>query len=139
MPKPTIKKCVLAYSGGLDTSAIVAWLRENYNCEVICVTADLGQKEELSGLEEKALRTGASKIYIEDLRKEFLEDYVWPTLKAGAVYEREYLLAPLSTARHRQAHGRSPGRGADAVSHGCTGRATTRCVSSLPSRRSTRA
>jgi len=76
MPKPTIKKCVLAYSGGLDTSAIVAWLRENYNCEVICVTADLGQKEELSGLEEKALRTGASRIYIEDLRKEFLEDYV---------------------------------------------------------------
>jgi len=124
MPNPTIKKCVLAYSGGLDTSAIVAWLRENYNCEVICFTADLGQKEELSGLEEKALRTGASKIYIEDLRKEFLEEYVWPTLKAGAIYEREYLLGtsfarPVIAKRMVEI---AEAEGADAVSHGCTGK-----------------
>ena len=88
-----IKKVVLAYSGGLDTSIIIPWLKENYNnCEVIAVSADVGQGTELDGLEEKALKTGASKLYIEDLKKEFVEDYIFPTLKAGAVYERDYLL-----------------------------------------------
>ncbi|MGI6368541.1 MAG: argininosuccinate synthase [Anaerolineae bacterium] len=124
MQKPKVNKCVLAYSGGLDTSAIVAWLRENYGCEVICVTADLGQKEELSGLEEKALRSGASKIYIEDLRQEFLEEYVFPTLKAGAIYEREYLLGtsfarPVIAKRMVEI---ARAEGADAVAHGCTGK-----------------
>ena len=88
-----IKKVVLAYSGGLDTSIIIPWLKENYNnCEVIAVSADVGQGTELDGLEEKALKTGASKLYIEDLKKEFVEDYIFLTLKAGAVYERDYLL-----------------------------------------------
>lgn len=88
-----IKKVVLAYSGGLDTSIIIPWLKENYNnCEVVAVSADVGQGTELDGLEEKALKTGASKLYIEDLKKEFVEDYIFPTLKAGAVYERDYLL-----------------------------------------------
>ena len=87
-----IKKCVLAYSGGLDTSVIVPWLRENYGCEVVCFTADLGQAEELSGLEAKAIASGASKCYVEDLRLEFLNDFVFPTLRAGAIYERKYLL-----------------------------------------------
>ena len=93
MAKKEIKKVVLAYSGGLDTSIIIPWLKENYNnCEVIAVSGDVGQGTELDGLEEKALATGASKLYIEDLNKEFVEDYVWPTLKAGAVYENKYLL-----------------------------------------------
>ena len=88
-----IKKVVLAYSGGLDTSIIIPWLKENYNnCEVIAVAADVGQGKELSGLQEKAIKTGASKLYIEDLRKEFVEDFIFPTLKAGAVYENQYLL-----------------------------------------------
>ena len=92
MSKP-IKKVVLAYSGGLDTSVIIPWLKENYdNCEVIAVSGDVGQGTELDGLEEKALKTGASKLYIEDLKKEFVEDYIFPTLKAGAIYEGEYLL-----------------------------------------------
>ncbi|MFP3896746.1 MAG: argininosuccinate synthase [Anaerolineales bacterium] len=119
-----VEKCVLAYSGGLDTSCIVPWLRENYGCEVICVTADLGQEEELSGLEEKALASGASKIYIEDLREEFVKDYIFPTLMAGAVYEREYLLGtsfarPLIARRMVEI---ANAEGADAVSHGCTGK-----------------
>ena len=81
-----IKKVVLAYSGGLDTSIIIPWLKENYdNCEVIAVAADVGQGSELSGLEEKAKKTGASKLYIADLKKSFVEDYIWPTLQAGAV------------------------------------------------------
>ena len=93
MSKGEIKKVVLAYSGGLDTSVIVPWLRNNYdNCEVICFTADLGQEEELSGLEEKAIKSGASKLIIRDLREEFLRDFVFPTMQAGAIYEREYLL-----------------------------------------------
>ena len=92
MDKKNIKKVVLAYSGGLDTSIIIPWLKENYNnCEVIAVSGNVGQASELEGLEEKAIKTGASKIYIEDLTKEFLEDYVFPGLKAGAIYE-EYLL-----------------------------------------------
>ena len=81
-----------AYSGGLDTSIIVPWLRNEYNCEVIAFCANLGQADELVGLEEKALASGASKVYVEDLRLEFLSDYVFPTMQAGAIYEREYLL-----------------------------------------------
>ena len=88
-----IKKVVLAYSGGLDTSIIIPWLKENYNnCEVIAVSGDVGQGTELDGLEEKALKTGASKLYIEDLTEEFIQDYVFPTVQAGAVYENQYLL-----------------------------------------------
>lgn len=121
----TVKKVVLAYSGGLDTSVIVPWLKNNYgDCEVICFTADLGQEEELDGLEEKALASGASKIYIRDLREEFLTDYVFPSLQAGAVYEREYLLGtsfarPL-IAKHMVEIAEK--EGADAVAHGCTGK-----------------
>jgi argininosuccinate synthase len=120
----TVKKVVLAYSGGLDTSVIIPWLIENYGCEVVAMAADLGQGEELSGLEEKGEKTGASKVYIEDLRREFVEDYIYPTMKAGAVYERKYLLGtsfarPLIAKRQIEiAHQ----EGADAVAHGCTGR-----------------
>ncbi len=124
MASQEIKKVVLAYSGGLDTSVIVTWLRNTYNCEVICFTADLGQEEELDGLEEKALKTGASKLYIRDLREEFLTDFVYPTMRAGAVYERDYLLGtsfarPL-IAKHLVEIAEM--EGADAVSHGCTGK-----------------
>ena len=87
-----INKAVLAYSGGLDTSIIIPWLKKNYGCEVIAVSGDVGQGTELDGLEEKALKTGASKLYIEDLREEFVYDYIFPTLKAGAKYEGQYLL-----------------------------------------------
>ncbi|MBC7234842.1 MAG: argininosuccinate synthase [Chloroflexi bacterium] len=124
MSKGNVKKCVLAYSGGLDTSVIVPWLKENYGCEVICMTANLGQGEELEGLEAKALASGASKIYIEDLREEFVRDFIFPTLKAGAVYERQYLLGtsfarPVIAKRMVDiAHL----EGADAVAHGCTGK-----------------
>ncbi len=122
--KSSVTKCVLAYSGGLDTSVIVPWLGENYGCEVICFTADLGQEEELDGLELKALASGASKIYIEDLRAEFLTGYVFPTLMTGAVYERLYLLGtsfarPL-IAKHLVEIAEL--EGADAVAHGCTGK-----------------
>ena len=120
-----VKKVVLAYSGGLDTSVIVPWLKENYGCEVICFTANLGQgEEELAGLEEKALASGASKIYIEDLRLEFLRDYVFPTMQAGAIYERKYLLGtamarPLIAKRQVEI---AELEGADAVAHGATGK-----------------
>ncbi|MCR5150017.1 MAG: argininosuccinate synthase [Clostridiales bacterium] len=120
-----IKKVVLAYSGGLDTSIIIAWLKENYNnCEVICVSGDVGQGTELDGLEEKALKTGASKLYIEDLKDEFVADYVFPTLKAGAVYEKEYLLGtsfarPIIAKRIVEI---ALKEGADAICHGCTGK-----------------
>ena len=88
-----IKKVVLAYSGGLDTSIIIPWLKENYdNCEVIAVSGDVGQGTELEGLEEKAKKTGASKLYVLDLKKQFVEDYIFPTVQAGAVYEEKYLL-----------------------------------------------
>ena len=88
-----IKKVVLAYSGGLDTSIIIPWLKENYdNCEVVAVSGDVGQGTELDGLEEKAKKTGASKLYVLDLKKEFIEDYIYPTMQAGAVYEEKYLL-----------------------------------------------
>ena len=125
MMEKGIKKVVLAYSGGLDTSVIVPWLKENYNdCEVICFTADLGQDEELDGLEKKALASGASKLIIRDLREEFLNDYVFPTMQAGAIYEREYLLGtsiarPL-IAKHMVAIAEA--EGADAIAHGCTGK-----------------
>ncbi len=124
-PKREVKKVVLAYSGGLDTSVIVPWLKNNYgNCEVICFCADLGQAEELDGLEAKAKASGASKIYIEDLQEEFLNDYVFPTLQAGAIYEREYLLGtsfarPLIAKRMVEI---AELEGADAVAHGCTGK-----------------
>ena len=87
-----LNKVVLAYSGGLDTSIIIPWLKENYGCEVIAVAGNVGQDAELEGLEERALKTGASKLYIEDLQKEFVEDFIFPTLKCGAVYEEDYLL-----------------------------------------------
>lgn len=125
MAKSDVKKVVLAYSGGLDTSVIVPWLKNNYDgCEVICFTADLGQEEELTGLEEKAIKSGASKLYIRDLREEFLLEYVFPTMQAGAVYEREYLLGtsfarPL-IAKHLVAVAEA--EGADAIAHGCTGK-----------------
>jgi len=124
MPKAKVNKVVLAYSGGLDTSVIVPWLKNNYDCEVICFTADLGQEEELDGLEEKARASGASKLYIRDLREEFLTDYIFPVMQAGAVYEREYLLGtsmarPL-IAKHMVEIAEI--EGADAFSHGCTGK-----------------
>ncbi len=118
------KKVVLAYSGGLDTSVIIPWLKENYGCEVIAFAADLGQGKELEGVKEKAIKTGASKCYIEDLKKEFIEGYIWPTLKAGAVYEGQYLLGtsfarPLIAKKQVEiAHK----EGADAVAHGATGK-----------------
>ncbi|MGN6756021.1 MAG: argininosuccinate synthase [Thermomicrobiales bacterium] len=122
--RPQVKKAVLAYSGGLDTSVIIPWLRENYGCEVIAYAADLGQEEEIEGLEEKALRTGASKAYIEDLRAEFVKDYVFPVIRAGALYERKYLLStsmarPLIAKRQVEI---AALEGADAVAHGCTGK-----------------
>lgn len=120
-----IKKVVLAYSGGLDTSIIIPWLKENYdNCEVIAVSGNVGQASELEGLEEKALKTGASKLYIEDLRKEFIEDYIYPTMQAGAVYENKYLLGtsfarPIIAKRIVEI---AKKEGADAICHGCTGK-----------------
>ncbi|HIS49969.1 MAG TPA: argininosuccinate synthase [Candidatus Gallacutalibacter pullistercoris] len=120
-----IKKVVLAYSGGLDTSIIIPWLKENYdNCEVIAVSADVGQGSELTGLEEKAKKTGASKLYIEDLKKEFIEDYIYPTVQAGAVYENKYLLGtsfarPIIAKRIVEI---AKAEGADAICHGCTGK-----------------
>src|SRR5512139_1658305 len=119
-----VNKVVLAYSGGLDTSIIIPWLKENYGAEVIAFAADIGQGEELSGLEEKAIKTGASKCIIEDLREEFVREFVFPTLRAGAIYERKYLLGtsfarPLIARRQVEI---AEQEGADAVSHGCTGK-----------------
>jgi argininosuccinate synthase len=120
-----VQKVVLAYSGGLDTSVIVPWLKNNYgNCEVICFTADVGQQEELDGLEDKAIASGASKLIVADLREEFLKDYVFPTMQAGAVYERDYLLGT-SIARPLLAKKMveiAEDEGADAIAHGCTGK-----------------
>ena len=124
MDKKNIKKVVLAYSGGLDTSIIIPWLKENYNnCEVIAVSGNVGQADELEGLEEKAIKTGASKIYIEDLTEEFVDDYVIPTVKAGALYE-EYMLGtsfarPVIAKRIAEI---ALAEGADAICHGCTGK-----------------
>ena len=117
-------RVLLAYSGGLDTSIIVPWLKENYDCDVICVAGDVGQGEELEPLHEKAKKCGAEKLYIEDLRKEFVEDFIWPTLKAGAVYEQKYLLGtsfarPLIAKRLVEiAHKEN----CTAICHGCTGK-----------------
>lgn len=120
-----IKKVVLAYSGGLDTSIIIPWLKENYSgCEVIAVCADVGQGDELAPVHDKALKSGASKVYIEDLKKTFVEDYVWPTLRAGAVYEGKYLLGT-SFARPVIAKALveiAEKEGADAIAHGATGK-----------------
>ena len=124
MDKSKIKKVVLAYSGGLDTSIIIPWLKENYNnCEVIAVSGNVGQADELDGLEEKALKTGASKLYIEDLTDEFVNDYIIPTVKAGAKYE-EYMLGtsfarPIIAKRLVEI---AKAEGADAICHGCTGK-----------------
>ncbi len=124
MDKKNIKKVVLAYSGGLDTSIIIPWLKENYNnCEVIAVSGNVGQADELEGLEEKALKTGASKLYIEDLTEEFVNDYIIPTVKAGALYE-EYMLGtsfarPIIAKRIAEI---ALAEGADAICHGCTGK-----------------
>ena len=124
MDKSKIKKVVLAYSGGLDTSVIIPWLKENYNNpEIIAVSGDVGQADELEGLEEKALKSGAAKLYIEDLKKEFVEEYIFPTLKAGAKYE-DYLMG---TAFARPIIGKrlaeiAVREGADAIVHGCTGK-----------------
>ena len=125
MKKEDIKKVVLAYSGGLDTSIIIPWLKENYNnCEVIAVTADLGQGDELVPVHDKALKSGASKCYILDLKEEFIADYVWPTVKAGAVYEKKYLLGtsfarPLIAKKLVEI---AEAEGADAIAHGATGK-----------------
>lgn len=119
-----IKKVVLAYSGGLDTSAMLLWLKETYGCEVVCFTADVGQGDELDGLEEKAIKTGASKLYCEDLREEFVKDFVWTAVKANALYEGVYLLGT-SLARPVIAKKQieiARMEGADAVAHGATGK-----------------
>ena len=125
MADKDIKKVVLAYSGGLDTSIIIPWLKENYNnSKVIAVSGNVGQDTELDGLEEKAIKTGASKLYIEDLTKEFIEDYVFETIKADAVYEGKYLLGtsfarPIIAKRLVEI---AKAEGADAICHGCTGK-----------------
>ncbi len=124
MEKKQYKKVVLAYSGGLDTSVLIPWLKENYGCEVIAVSADVGQGSELDGLEEKALKTGASKLYIEDLTEPFVDDFIIPSLKMGAVYENRYLLGtafarPLIAKRLVEI---AKKEGADAIVHGCTGK-----------------
>ena len=118
------KKVVLAYSGGLDTSIIIPWLRENYGCEVIAMAGDIGQGDELEGVEKKAIASGASKCFVEDLRNEFVTDFLWPLVRSGAVYEDKYLLGtsiarPLLARRQVEVALRE---GADAVAHGCTGK-----------------
>lgn len=124
MPNESVRKVVLAYSGGLDTSVIVPWLRETYGCEVICFTANIGQGEELDSLPARAQASGASKLVLQDLREEFAADYLFPLLRSGAVYERKYLLGtsvarPL-IAKHQVEVAQA--EGADAVAHGCTGK-----------------
>ena len=119
-----VKKVALAYSGGLDTSIIIPWLKENYGCEVVAVAVDVGQAEETSGLEEKALKTGACEFHLLDAREEFARDFVFPVLRAGAIYEREYLLGT-STARPLIARKQveiALSSGCDGLSHGCTGK-----------------
>src|SRR6516165_11406260 len=122
--KQKVKKVVLAYSGGLDTSIIIPWLKENYGCEVIAMAGNIGQDDELYGLQEKALETGATKCFIEDLRSEFVTEYLWPLVKSGAMYEGKYLLGtaiarPLLAKRQIEV---ALEEGADAVAHGCTGK-----------------
>lgn len=122
--KENIKKIVLAYSGGLDTSVMLRWLKEHYNCEVVCYCADVGQGQELEGLEAKARETGASKLYVEDLRDDFVRNYVWLAVKANAVYEGVYLMGtslarPVIAKRQIEI---AKAEGADAVAHGATGK-----------------
>ena len=119
-----VNKIVLAYSGGLDTSVILAWLKDTYQCPVVAYAADLGQGDEVDEIREKAIKTGAEEVIIEDLREEFVNDYVWPALRANAVYESGYLLGtslarPLIALRQIEAARKT---GADAVSHGATGK-----------------
>lgn len=124
MEKKQYKKVVLAYSGGLDTSIIISWLKENYGCEVIAVAGDVGQGDELDGLEEKAIATGASKYYLADCKKEFVEDFIFPAIKANALYEGKYLLGT-SLARPiiaKKLVDIAIVEGADAICHGCTGK-----------------
>src|SRR6476659_3913976 len=124
MTDTNTKKIVLAYSGGLDTSVMLRWLKEKYQCEIVCYCADVGQGAEMEGLEEKAKATGGSKLYIEDLREEFVRDYVWTAVKANAVYEGVYLLGT-SLARPVIAKKQieiAREEGADAVAHGATGK-----------------
>src|SRR5579862_5571269 len=123
MSKP--KKVALAYSGGLDTSVIIPWLRENYQCEVVAVCGDIGQGgDELSGLEEKARRTGASEVYVADMREEFVTEYLWRMVRAGGIYEHKYLLGtsiarPLLAKKQVEV---ALATGCDALAHGCTGK-----------------
>ena len=124
MANDKINKVVLAYSGGLDTSVIIPWLKENYGCEVIAVCADVGQGDELNAVHDKALKSGASKVYIEDLTKDFIENYIFPTLKANAVYEEKYLLGT-SFARPiiaKKLVDIAKAEGAEAIAHGATGK-----------------
>ena len=124
MMKQQIKKAVLAYSGGLDSSIIIPWLKENYGCEVIAMVGYIGQADELEGIEEKAHKTGASKVFVEDLRRVFITDYLWPLVRSGAKYEGSYLLGtsiaqPLLAKRQVEI---ALDEGADALVHGCTGK-----------------
>ena len=125
MNKQTVKRVALAYSGGLDTSIIIPWLKDNYGCEVVAVCGDIGQGgEELEGLREKALKTGASECYVEDMREEFVSDYLWKLVRSGAVYEHKYLLGtsiarPLLAKRQAEVALKT---GCDALAHGCTGK-----------------
>ena len=131
-----MKKVVLAYSGGLDTSIIIAWLKETYGYEVICVAGDVGQGEELEPLREKAIASGASKIYIENLTQDYVDNYIFPTLKAGAVYETKYLLGT-ATARPciaKRLVEIAKEEGAEAICHGCTGKGLSLIHISEPTR-----
>ena len=125
MSKVTAKKVALAYSGGLDTSIIIPWLKDNYGCEIVAVCGDIGQGgEELDGLKEKALKTGASEVYVEDMREEFVTDYLWKLVRSGAIYEHKYLLGtsiarPLLAKRQAEVALKT---GCDALAHGCTGK-----------------
>src|SRR3982750_5030474 len=125
MKKETAKKVALAYSGGLDTSIIIPWLKENYQCDVVAVCGDIGQGgEELDGLKEKALKTGASEVYVEDMRQEFVTEYLWKLVRSGGVYEYKYLLGtsiarPLLAKRQAEVALKT---GCDALAHGCTGK-----------------
>jgi argininosuccinate synthase len=123
-----IKKIVLAYSGGLDTSVIIPWLKENYSgAEVIAACADVGQPDDFEAIEKKAYASGASNVYIMDIKKEFLEEYVWPTVKAGAVYEGKYLLGPSPGLSFPRSSSKSPSRKAPTPSLTARpARATTR-------------
>src|SRR5207247_6249195 len=129
------KKVALAYSGGLDTSIIIPWLKENYHCEVVAVCGDIGQgPDELTGLEQKALQTGASEVYVADLREEFITQYLWRLVRAGGVYEHKYLLGtsiarPLLAKRQVEV-ALATGRGA--LAHGCTGKGKDQVRLELP-------